>query len=952
MGTLVVRPTVTVITGTCANNPAIATSDNSDSTWADINGYGNVPDARGNGSFSNTLDTVVGFTGAASALPAGRQIMSVVLSARVREGSLSGGISPGGVSYRYGNHNGGPSAPYPEIAYCRTSNYQTGTGNIVTVNNAPLTSQSRRDGVTDYGAWDKASVEAIRAAWMNDVSGNNYAGRVYDLWMTLTYSELPATPTSVTPANGATVTVPNPTLGGTMAAISSGQTQKMEWQFASDSGFTTNVKTVTEAPGDLRLSGATTESPSIANLTLPNGTWYMRARAIDQYGIPGPYSSTNTITVNTPVLPTPTTVTPTNGSSVTTMTPTFGATLIADGAGRQQRVEWEIAADSGFTTAVRSLVESTFDYRASGATTEVLPSTVKLTSAEATTWYLHARSVGNDGTTSAWTATQNFTLAMAAPPVPTAVTPAAGATVTTNQPTLGATLGAASEGRTSKVRWQIAQDSGFTVGLRTITEGDVDLRVSGATTEVVPGGSKISQGTWYLRAAAVDQYGQVGAYSSTTTFSSSHPPVAAPTSPIADASVVYATNTNFNWSFSDPYGADTQTAYQIIVERNDTGAVVFDTNKISSTVQTGAIASASLLKDVKLRWKIRVWDQDDVPGSYSPYQLFTLSDLPVVTITYPADAGTADSGAPTVTWTLDGATTPSKRRVIFRRVSDNSIVHDTGEQISTSQSYTPPTNVLLNTIAYTVQVIVTDVMNLVGTDTNTFTASYVAPYTVNFTVTNQYYDSDGYILVDWSLMPADGFFVQWTVYRRRVDEFLWRQMATYTDSSVMQYRDYLANSGDEWVYAVTQSAGRSGIVLESALDDSDPVFADGTHYWLIDPNDESVSIRVDNVTSDNYSDDYDEAEMILIGRGRKVNQGTRHGISGQMTAQFRDDATYTARQKRERLLELKRTLSAYWLRNPFGDIVQVSMGNIGVDRVAGVGTAEFVNVTIPYREVL
>src|SRR6478609_2067079 len=85
----------------------------------------------------------------------------------------------------------------------------------------------------------------------------------------------PGAVSAVTPATG-TITVPNPALGLTMAAISTGQTQKGQWQFATDTSFTLNVKDVIEADTDLRASGATTEAPTLAQLTLTNGTWYMR----------------------------------------------------------------------------------------------------------------------------------------------------------------------------------------------------------------------------------------------------------------------------------------------------------------------------------------------------------------------------------------------------------------------------------------------------------------------------------------------------------------------------------------------------------------------------------------------------------------------------------------------------------------------------------------------------
>lgn len=948
MGQVTLRPNATIHQGT--TNAVPIHGDLADSSI--ITGcYGLSPSLsmslwQGNRVSLSSSAPTVSFQDATGNVPAGRQIISVQFNSSMRSSSSANNSEGGGVSFKYGDTGG--------LGYIEAVQHIGGTTENLALNtpSTTLNSKTRTDAQPDFGAWDYAGIDALVAVLgRTNVGGKTQPGSIYEISLVVTYSELPAAPTSVTPANAATVTVPNPTLGGTMSAISSGQTQKMEWQFATDTGFTANVKTVTEGSGDLRASGATTESPTIANLTLTNGTWYLRGRAVDQYGIAGPWSSTNTVTVNTPILPTPTTVTPANAATVTTMTPTFGLTLVSDGAGRQQKAEWQVATDNGFTTNIHSLVELDADFRASGATTEILSTANKITYAEGTTWYLRARSVGNDGTTSAWTATQSFTLSMAAPPTPTAVTPTAGATITTSQPTLGATLSAASESRTVKARWQMAQDSGFTVGVRTVTEDDADLRTSGATTEATPTGSKISQGTWYVRAAAVDQYGQVGSYSAGQSFTVTHLPTAAVQSPTSDAYYTYATNTVFSWTFSDPYAGDTQTAVEIIVERNDTGAVVYDSNKVTQTALTLSVPSASLLKDVKLRWKVRVWDSDNVAGNYSPYGLFTLSDLPIVTVTAPTGAAVA-SGNPTVTYTLDAPTTQIKRRIVFRKTSDNSIVHDSGEQITSSLSYTPSTTILENSIQYTVTVTVTDQNNMVGSGTSTFTTNYPAPATATFTASGSVYDTAGYVLIDWSATVADSQFIRWNIYRRQVGDTSWTLLMTTNDISVVQYQDYLAGAGSQWEYAVTQSAARSGYILDSAQVASAVVSTTGTHYWLIDPLTPSNCLQVSNVVGDSYSDEYQQEALAIIGRGRKVNQGTRFGYTGTLEAQFRDDLILTARQKREALQALKDQGTTFYLRNPFGDIISIAIGNISIVRIAGVGTSEFVDVSIPYLEVM
>jgi len=759
-------------------------------------------------------------------------------------------------------------------------------------------------------------------------------------------------PTVITPAAAATVTIPNPVLGGTMAAIAGGVLQKMEWELATNSGFTAGNKYVVESDGDLKASGATTESPSITALALTNGTWYIRGRVRTATGGIGPYSAGQSFTVNVPALTAPTTVTPAAASTVTLTRPLLGATIVADAAGRLQKAEWQLATNSGFTANVLNVIEPDADLRASGATSEYVTAPQGVSSVLATTWYVRARSVGNDGSVSAWTTGQSFTVTTVAPPAPTNPTPATGGpTVVSNTPTLGVTIAAASEGRLSKAQWDLATNTGFTTNLRTITESDADLTTAGATTEPVPFASKISQGTWYMRARQIDEYGQAGAYTATQTLIVSHPPAGVPQSPISDLMYQYTSPQPFTWLFTDSSPLDVQTAYQIIVENNSSGAVVLDTGKVVSATKSGSHVIPVGSKDVKLRWKIRLWDTDDVVGTYSSYGLFTLSDPPVVTITSPTAGAQLATGQPTFTWTNDGSTTQISRRIVVKRTSDDVVVHDSGTTSTALLSYVTPVVILENTVAYSVSITVTDQNGMSSTTTHNFTTVYQAPEVVHFVLDESMYDTRGYVNVDWSETAPDAFFVDWRLYRRPVESIDWELLQIITDPAVSYWRDWTASANIIYEYGVTQRAGRFGLVLESPTASTQSVVVEGEHYWLMNPFDESDNIRLSHVTGDSFSDEYEEDAMVVIGRGRKVNYGTRIGYSGSLTVQLRDDDFGTARSKRAHLQLLKDARTSYYMRTPFGDRFEVSLGNLSFTRVAGVGTAEFLDVTIPYSEV-
>lgn len=118
-------------------------------------------------------------------------------------------------------------------------------------------------------------------------------------------------PTGLIPANGATVDTNLPLVGATMVASTYGTPIRGEWQFATDAGFTTDVRTVTEALADLRGSGLTTEVVPTASKLFASASWRVRVRAKNAAGDVSSWSSANAFTVAH--LPTAIVSSPANG---------------------------------------------------------------------------------------------------------------------------------------------------------------------------------------------------------------------------------------------------------------------------------------------------------------------------------------------------------------------------------------------------------------------------------------------------------------------------------------------------------------------------------------------------------------------------------------------------------------------------------------------------------------
>jgi len=536
------------------------------------------------------------------------------------------------------------------------------------------------------------------------------------------------------------------------------------------------------------------------------------------------------------------------------------------------------------------------------------------------------------------------------PNTPTNVTPSSGSTVTTDTPNLTATMSGTGSGSGYTIEWQLATDSGFTANVKTITS--TGLAANGVWTQAVTSGSALSPGTWYIRARAKDQLNTYSAYTTGVSFTVSHPASATSLSPTGGAITSYVSPKRLSWTFTDTSSTDTQSAYQVVLERNDTGQVITDTGKLSSANKFHDMTIATTYKSTMLRWKVQVWDDNNTSSGYSAYSLFMLADTVAVTISAPTANQVVANGAPTTTWSISGST-QVKYKVDYKLASNGTIVHSSGTITdANTRSYTPSTNVLQNTTNYQVTVSITDANGLVGTATQSFSTNYPTPPAVTSSADVSNLVTNGYVNVDWSQQVADSTWVAWNVYRRLAGTTTWTNIFTTTNVNTRSFHDWTFPAGNIVEYSVTQVATRSGTNVEGAPDSNPPDIdtTDG-NYWLINPYDETVNMLLDNVTDDGFTDEYEQESFVIIGRGRKVNYGTRAGYTGTLTAKFRDDSNRTARQKRLQLELLKASRALYYMRNPFGDVMQVALGNIGISRIGGVGSSEFVDVTIPYEQV-
>lgn len=216
--------------------------------------------------------------------------------------------------------------------------------------------------------------------------------------------------------------------------------------------------------------------------------------------------------------------------------------------------------------------------------------------------------------------------------------------------------------------------------------------------------------------------------------------------------------------------------------------------------------------------------------------------------------------------------------------------------------------------------------------------------------------TNGRVVINWTASQGAQWFAYRIYHQSAEDDQIWTlvyETVTAAPSySVNIYQYSNAITQRFTVVEVTTEVG-TGRILEGTYGQYNEFTPDSVDadYWLIHTN-PALSIRFDNVVSDDFTDEWERHEFKLLGRGRKVNLGSRIGRVGTLEIQMRDSTTGTARAKRKELTDLYALGDPVWLRDPFGDLVKIAIGEPSFNRIPGLALHEAVNVNLPYSEVI
>jgi len=557
---------------------------------------------------------------------------------------------------------------------------------------------------------------------------------------------------------------------------------------------------------------------------------------------------------------------------------------------------------------------------------------------------------------------RTFTIAVP-PPVPAITSPVNGTFVNTSRPFLDATVDGPMGGEIPYRRhWQFANDFGFTQNVLDVVESDYSTIPLGPVTfPALP--VRLKQGNWLARCRCEDQWGVVGAWGTTIAFSLTHAPAASSMSPGTGGTVPWISggSVTFGWQFTDIDTDDFQTKYKLEYwQTSNQAGTTISTGEIANVIQQGnpnfnhvlTLPSTSW-RDVQIGWRVMVADQDGIWSPWSDVQTFYVRDAPVVAITNPTNASTVGSPLPVFSWTFTatGGRTQAQRAVSLVDLSTGATILQTGYAASSATTYTPGTSVVTIGPTYQVRVDVIDSSGLSAMAVSNFTAFFTPPTAATFTVDGINMSTNGGVTINWTGSVPNAGIQAWRVYRRSVGGTTWK-LVRELGASTFGWVDYTCPSNTAVQYSVVQVAldATFGVSVESSY-----VTVNFTgacdEYILVVPDDTTLNMKLDIVTGDSLSDEYEMGTLNLLGRGRRVETGTRFGVTGKLSAQLYDDSSLTARAKKRGIDLIRDSGLRAYLRNPFGDVWSIAVMSAGYDRIAGVGTREYTTVSIDYSEI-
>lgn len=187
--------------------------------------------------------------------------------------------------------------------------------------------------------------------------------------------------------------------------------------------------------------------------------------------------------------------------------------------------------------------------------------------------------------------------------------------------------------------------------------------------------------------------------------------------------------------FDDVDESEAQTAYQYVIEDTETGAVIHDTGKVTSTQSFFSVPASLLTWAKSYKFKVRVWDKYDTASDYAEYSFLMPNRAPTATNLSPGsndkDAPAGAGNAPEFTWTFTDSDMEAQDyyQLQIKKASDDTLVYNSGKIRKNLQAHTVPEGTLRDGEVYYAILTVWDVNGLSATTEKAYFQTNNAPTT-------------------------------------------------------------------------------------------------------------------------------------------------------------------------------------------------------------------------------
>lgn len=263
---------------------------------------------------------------------------------------------------------------------------------------------------------------------------------------------------------------------------------------------------------------------------------------------------------------------------------------------------------------------------------------------------------------------------------------------------------------------------------------------------------------------------------------------------------------NYIWTFADPNPGNTQSAYQLIIEKVSDGSTVLDTGKVVSTASSHSVLANTLTNGNQYRWKVKTWDNLDTVGDYSSYATFYANTAPTTAITFPAaDATVISANAITPQWSYSDAEAQAQASYqLLLTASDDVVLWDSGKVSDVNARQRTINYALINLTSYKIKLTVWDSFDTASTQAvRTFSTSFTPPAVP--TIVSAGDATNGRITITITNPTPQGLEpgnLYNDLHRRKQGETAWVRLATQIAVNG-SYSDYTPQSATIYEYKVT-----------------------------------------------------------------------------------------------------------------------------------------------------